>query len=220
MEEVLRTSSTIVGYGALLSPESSRLTFPGLKNFRLVRIQGWRRVFAHPHLFLMSRGLLDVDTMRLASLSAEPCDGASFVAAAFDVMLDDAQRAAFLLREREYSLVRVDCVDLVGGRRTTGVMCARNTDAACVGVPRPTGIRSIWDWPPDSGLLPADVYLRHVLLAAEKAGAEAEQSFLRDTFLADRVTTLAAYLVVKEQRDAIMRSGAALPPDLRPRFSG
>ena len=48
--------------------------------------QDHRRVFAHPHIFLLSRGLVDpAKTLQIASLSAEPCAGSSFVAAAFDV---------------------------------------------------------------------------------------------------------------------------------------
>ena len=31
-------------------------------------------------------------------------------------------------------------------------------------------VPSVWHWAPDSGLLPASVYLRHCLLAVEKAG--------------------------------------------------
>ena len=34
----------------------------------------------------------------------------------------------------------------------------------------PQKIPSVWHWGRDSGLLPASVYLRHCLLAAEKAG--------------------------------------------------
>ena len=35
---------TIVGLGSLLSERSSRTTFPNLANFRLARIDGFRRV--------------------------------------------------------------------------------------------------------------------------------------------------------------------------------
>jgi len=34
---------TIIGFGSLLSPTSSRTTFPNLQNFRLARIEGYRR---------------------------------------------------------------------------------------------------------------------------------------------------------------------------------
>ena len=50
-------------------------------------------MFAHPHIFLITRGLVDPSNdLRIASLSAEPSPGASFVTAAFDVQMDDLQR--------------------------------------------------------------------------------------------------------------------------------
>ena len=80
---------TILAYGALLSEPSSRMTFPALSNFRLVRVADMRRFFGMTHLFLTSAGLADPSTLRLAALCVEPAAGASFVAAAYEVDLDD-----------------------------------------------------------------------------------------------------------------------------------
>jgi hypothetical protein len=99
---------TLLGYGALLSESSSRLTFPDLTNFRHVRVKHHKRVFAHPHLFLIEEGLVDpMSSLHLATLSAEPSDddSSSFVAAAFDVVLTDEQRFDFVKREPEYDIV-------------------------------------------------------------------------------------------------------------------
>jgi len=201
--------TTLLGYGALLSESSSRLTFPHLTNFRHVRVHGVRRVFAHPHLFLIGEGLADPSsTLQLASLSAEPApDGVGFVAAAFDVVLDDGQRTAFLRREPEYSIGTVPFVPLsggeddVGGGEGEGVICLASRDVdldpALVPLPLPHGIDTVWHWPHDSGLLPLDFYLRHCLLAVEGGGSKAAyESFLKDTYLADRTTTLGEYLEV------------------------
>lgn len=38
---------SIVGFGSLLSRNSSLFTFPDLQNFRQARLRGFRRVFAH-----------------------------------------------------------------------------------------------------------------------------------------------------------------------------
>lgn len=38
---------SVVGFGSLLSQRSSQFTFPELQNFRLARLRGFRRVFAH-----------------------------------------------------------------------------------------------------------------------------------------------------------------------------
>ena len=80
----------------------------------------------------------------------------------------------------------------------------------------PAGLQHVWDWAPTSGLLPADVYLRHCLLAMRKIGGAAERSFLRDTTLVDRVTPLGDY--VDRERERIM--AAAPPASMATRFGG
>lgn len=236
-------STTILAYGALLSEPSARLTFPDLDNFRIVRVRGYRRVFGHPHLFLIGQSIVDLaDTsLRLASLSAEKVvnsgytspaeeEAVGFVVAAFDVELDDAQRRDFVERERAYDLAKVpyydidsDCIALPKGR---GVIClAGSNDAELPQILHPVVSRireqlgqGVWQWKYDSGLLPADVYLRHCLLAVEKAGPIAMHSFVNETYLADRNTTVAEYLDKDNNRERVM---AARPPDhLLQRFNG
>uniref|UniRef100_A0A7S3PU73 Uncharacterized protein n=1 Tax=Chaetoceros debilis TaxID=122233 RepID=A0A7S3PU73_9STRA len=241
----LRNSQvTVLGYGALLSESSSRLTFPNLSNFRHVRIKGFRRVFAHPHVFLIGEELVHPDrTSHLASLSAERILGDkdedermktigsySFVAAAFKVTLDDAQRMDFIRREPEYEIVSTPFFNLdtkldqdhpVG----EGVICIASHDSSLDfdNFPMMSKVSDlcssrggIWHWPHDSGLLPADIYLRHCLLAVKKAGGDAYDSFLKDTYLADRITTLATYL--KDHGDDVLSSRP--PPHLSNRFGG
>ena len=70
---------TVLGLGSLLSERSSRLTLPDLTNFRLVRLHNYRRVFAHTPSVFVKRGIADFDTLEMASLSAEPCEGMSFI---------------------------------------------------------------------------------------------------------------------------------------------
>ena len=76
---------TIVGLGSLLSERSSRTTFPNLENFRLGRVHGYRRVFAHSAAIFVERGIADLESLQFCSLSAEPCEGASFVCTVFEV---------------------------------------------------------------------------------------------------------------------------------------
>lgn len=253
---------TIITYGGLTSEASARTTFPHLTDFRLVRLHGLRRVFAHPHIFLVSRGLANPATgLQIGSLSVEPADGCSLAAFAFDVELDDTQREAFTEREREYDITTspfhapdaaatdaplgtgVIC-EVLGIHRTPHhprknfrktLMChhtrsrirlpfaagAANTDDKVPEDVRRTaaehGLSTLWHWPRDSGLEPADIYLRHCLLANEKAGGEAARSFLHDTYLADRTTTLAEYLATAAgERVRACRP----PPDLALRFGG
>eukprot|EP01052_Picozoa_sp_SAG31_P008964 SAG31_NODE_461_length_15359_cov_8.989253_3_plen_134_part_00 len=110
-----------------------------------------------------------------------------------------------------------------------GYMCTRSTDAEILDVrghrekytaalQEHYGFTSIWDnWGPDSGLLPTPVYCRHCVLAASKEGVPktARESFLDETFLADRRTTLRKYL---EMAPHVMASEP--PPELVGRYSG
>ena len=47
--------TTILGFGSLLSEQSSRLTFPDLENFRLVRVPNYRRLMQHPASIFFQR---------------------------------------------------------------------------------------------------------------------------------------------------------------------
>lgn len=76
----------IVGFGSLLSAVSAASTCPGVRNFRLGRVRGWRRVFGHPAHIFFNRGIARPDTKEIASLCAEPSeDSGGFVMAAFEV---------------------------------------------------------------------------------------------------------------------------------------
>ena len=110
-----------------------------------------------------------------------------------------------------------------------GYMCTRSTDAEILDVrghrekytaalQEHYGFTSIWDeWGPESGILPTPVYCRHCVLAASKEGVPeaARNSFLDETFIADRHTTLRQYL---ETAPHVMASEP--PPELAGRYSG
>jgi len=200
------------------------VTFPELRNFRIVRVPGWRRVFAHAAAIFFERGIANAETKEFASLSAEyvGAEYPGFVAAAFDV--DGLLRGewnAFLEREEEFDLVNVPFVsDETNG---TGVLCGRSSDEAYVARWGRDRFRrkylpvtpTIWDWPADSGLRPCAVYLRHCVLAVTKAGPAALASFLDETYLCDRSTTVRDYL---ERHPDVMDT--APPPSLVGRYSG
>jgi hypothetical protein len=90
---------TILGFGSLLSERSARVTFPTLSNWRLGRVHGHRRVFAHSPSVFVQRGIADQSSLQMASLSAEPCQGSSFVVTVFEVPDGGLGMEAF--RERE-----------------------------------------------------------------------------------------------------------------------
>lgn len=122
-----------------------------------------------------------------------------------------------------------------------GVICRRSSDEAYIsqwGRARwetqylKYGVETIWNWKRDSGLRPCPVYLRHCVLASWNCGGGAKgdavgwsadddngglcyNSFLDDTYLVDRKTTIRAYL--KQYPDVMTME----PPEgLRERYGG
>ena len=229
---------TILGFGSLLSERSSRMTFPDLANFRLARVPNYRRVFGHPTSIFFQRGIADLETKQMSSLSAEFSENnKGFVASVFEipnddnVMKDGVPSLAFLEREEEFDFLLVPYEELDGGdsvhggeQSKKGILCARSTDATYLDRWDQArfddhftryGIDSIWNWTPDSGLRPCAVYLRHCYLAAKNAGNVCLDSFLDETFLVDRTTTIRQYL---EKYPDVLQCKP--PADLEERYSG
>jgi hypothetical protein len=201
---------TVLGFGSLMSEKSSRTTFPNLINFRLGRVPNYRRIFAHPSAIFFKHDIHCMDTLQIASLSAEYSPGDSFVCSVFEVpaegILQDVDTAApseaFLKREASYDIQYVYYTEM-NGKRRKGILCLASTDEEYInkwGYGRFSanckywGKQSIWNWEHDSGLKPNAVYLRHCLIAARKMGKECYDSLLDDTFLVDRETTIREYL--------------------------
>jgi len=218
---------TILGFGSLLSERSARTTFPDLTDFRLCVVKGYRRCFAHPAAIFFKRGI--AKDRQVCSLSAEEHAAASFVCTAFEVT--DIGMDAFREREEEFRLDMIPYATLeqpsavtTGSEESRGLACLRWTDDEYVahwGQERferdyvKVGMATIWGWPPDSGLEPCHPYLRHCVLAATKLGDACLNSFLDDTFLIDRTTTLRLYL---EQHPEVMET--LPPPELAERYGG
>jgi hypothetical protein len=223
---------TILGLGSLLSERSSRMTFPALQNFRLGRIPNYRRVFGHPAPIFFQRGIANQETKEMSSLSAEYVEGhPGFVCTIYEVPNDDMMEAggmpskAYLEREEEFDIIPVPYIDFeTGEEKQGGILCARFTDDGYIarwGKERfekhygTYGIDTIWGWKRDSGLLPCATYLRHCTLAAKSMGPACYDSFLDETFLADRTTTIRTYLAANPQ---IMTTEP--PPELAVRYGG
>jgi len=218
---------TVLGFGSLLSERSARTTFPDLTDFRLCRINGYRRSFAHPAAIFFKRGIADPEKLRFASLSAEECEGASFVCTAFEVT--DIGMGAFRELEEEFRLKMIPFAPLEAVTSTDepaakGLACLRWTDDEYIahwGRERyekdylAAGVKSIWGWAPDSGLEPCHPYLRHCVLAATKLGEVCLDSFLDATFLVDRSTPLRKYL---DEHPEVMATMP--PPELAERYGG
>lgn len=143
---------------------------------------------------------------------------------------------AFLEREEEFDIVEVPFLDFsesnsdpdkTAERATKlGTLCTRFTDQGYVerwGKQRfdenygRFGIDTIWGWEADSGLLPCRVYLRHCYLAAKSMGSECLDSFLDETVLVDRRTTIRQYL---EEQEPDLIETTIPPPGFEQRYSG
>ena len=228
---------TILGFGSLLSEKSSRTTFPGLQNFRLGRVPNFRRVFRHPASIFFQRGIANLETLEMSSLCAEPCDGSSgFVCSIFEVQNNDMMQSngvpsqAFLEREEEFSIIQVPYTEFISSsssgpnEQKIGILCTSSSDEEYLqrwGNDRfqeyygKYGVSTIWGWKEDSGLRPCPVYLRHCYLAAKSMGKECFDSFLDETFLVDRKTTIREYI---SKYPAILETSP--PPELVGRYSG
>jgi hypothetical protein len=207
----------IIGFGSLLSKMSSLTTFPDLVDFRVVRVVGYRRVFRHPASVFFERGIASMDDLRISSLSCEKCEGSQFLGVVFSVASGQSG-TAFQAREEEFDFHLVTYESYgpnipgvehitAGGR---ALMCVSSTNDAYIArwghdqytqkyLSLGLGDRGIWSWEEDSGILPCSVYLRHCYLSAKHLSValgtdDILDSFLDDTYLVDRKTSLRTYL--------------------------
>ena len=129
-------------------------------------------------------------------------------------MEDGVPGEAYREREEEFDIQSVPYVDgsdgsVDGGnadvsfKSKTGILCVKWTDEEYVaywGQERfeekytSAGIPTIWGWTKDSGLRPCRPYFRLCLNAAKGMGEQCYNSFLDETFLVDRTTTVRKYL--------------------------
>ncbi|XP_052208028.1 uncharacterized protein LOC127811877 isoform X2 [Diospyros lotus] len=177
---------SICGFGSLLSERSARSTFPDLINFRLAKLNGFRRIFAHAAPIFFERGIANPDTKEISSLSVEPCDGEPLVVTVFEI-----QKSGVLPETLDGKLYI-----------SPAVLCTRFSDEEyfqirCKGSQEiffqrygRYNIHKIWR----DDILPCRVYLRHCVLAAKNLGDAAYNNFLDHTFLGDRETTIREYL--------------------------
>lgn len=214
-------SVEIIGFGSLMSPESAIGTFPSLRNFKTIRVHGYRRVFSVPGSIFFDHGIADVDNLRIAGLTTEKAEGCSFVAVSFEI---EEHYESFIRRENLYDFASVPYEEHLNGTSGTGLMCISSTDETYISrwgaktfvdLYTSRGIRTIWGWGKNSGIEPCWVYLRHCVLSARALSEEAERSFLDDTYLVDRITTIRQYM---EAHPGIME---VMPPaSLVGRYSG
>nr|XP_016450279.1 PREDICTED: uncharacterized protein LOC107775111 isoform X2 [Nicotiana tabacum] len=177
---------SICGFGSLLSERSARSTFPDLINFRVGKLSGFRRVFAHVAPIFFERGTANLDTKEISSLSVESCEGETLIVTIFEIQRSE------VIPETLNELFYIN----------PAVICTRYSDEEYLKT-RCKGDKGIFFqqygrynidkiWRDD--ILPCRVYLRHCVLAAQNLGDIAYDNFLDHTFLGDRRTTIREYL--------------------------
>ena len=223
--------TTIIGFGSLMSETSARTTFPNLIHFRLARVTGYRRIFRHPASIFFERGIANLATLEMSSLCAEPAAALQDTDIGFDVVVFDLLNPTtkemndFEKREEEFNIIQCPFIDEYN-TTGSGLLCTAGSDKAFQkkwGMKLfntkyvKHGLDTIWNWSSTSGILPCAVYLRHCILATEKEHfpKRLKDSFLDETYLADRKTTIREYIKNNPQ---IMNSKP--PPSLVGRYSG
>ncbi|CAN4104690.1 unnamed protein product [Withania somnifera] len=192
---------SICGFGSLLSERSARSTFPDLINFRVAKLSGFRRVFAHVAPIFFERGIAKPETKEISSLSVEPCEGETLIVTIFEIQRSEIP--AFIEREHEFRFLAVIPETLNGlFYINPAVICTRYSDEEymknrCKGdgcivfqLYGRYNIDNIWR----DDIFPCRIYLRHCVLAAQNLGDLAYDNFLDHTFLGDRRTTIREYL--------------------------
>ncbi|KAE9455157.1 hypothetical protein C3L33_12924, partial [Rhododendron williamsianum] len=192
---------SVCGFGSLLSERSARSTFPDLVDFRVARLNGFRRVFAHTAPIFFERGIANPETKEISSLSVEPCKGETLIVTVFNIRKSEIP--SFIEREHEFRFLAVLPETLDGKPFTSpAALCARFSDEEYLQI-RCKGSQEVYFqrygrynihkiWRDD--ILPCRVYLRHCVLAAKSLGDAAYNNFLDHTFLGDRKTTIREYL--------------------------
>ncbi|KAG6731717.1 hypothetical protein I3842_01G143200 [Carya illinoinensis] len=214
---------SICGFGSLLSERSARSTFPDLIKFRVARLTGFRRVFAHAAPIFFERGIAKPETKEISSLSVEPCEDETLIVTVFEIQKSEIP--AFIERELEFRFLAVQPTTLDGKPLDNlAVLCARSSDEEFFQV-RCKGSKEIYFqhygrynidkiWRND--ILPCRVYLRHCVLAAKNLSNVAYDNFLDHTFLADHKTTIREYFATAGS--GIMEEEP--PESLKTRYDG
>eukprot|EP01095_Lingulamoeba_sp_RSL-Kostka_P002906 TRINITY_DN13823_c0_g1_i1.p1 TRINITY_DN13823_c0_g1~~TRINITY_DN13823_c0_g1_i1.p1 ORF type:complete len:231 (+),score=48.64 TRINITY_DN13823_c0_g1_i1:131-823(+) len=200
----------IIGFGSLLSKNSSLSSFPNLIDFQVVKVKDYRRVFQHVAEIFLERGIANLDTKEMSSLSVEYSEYSEIICTLFRIPSDSY--SAFLEREREFEFIKVKPYDLNDNQMDIeAIMCGQSNDETfksirCNGSEEEFynkigkyGIDRVWR----EDIYPCRVYLRHCLLAAEKLGNLAYENFLDSTYLGNRNDTIRTYLKREKNKDIL-----------------
>ncbi|MDO6564361.1 gamma-glutamylcyclotransferase [Amphritea sp. 1_MG-2023] len=178
-------------------------TVPGLQNFRLVRVPGYRRIFNKVGVVFLSRHGADPESAYLASCATQVSAVDAIICSQFECSVE--QFSALYEREHRFRWIEVDVQPLetiaLDKGLLKGRMCTEYSDDdyrlnKCI-TPQEYDARvgQYYDgalWRDD--ILPFPRYLAFCLQAATSQGAEVLANFLDSSYLADGSTTIRTYL--------------------------
>lgn len=200
---------SVVGFGSLLSERSARDTVPGLSDYRLVKVSGYRRIFNKVGIVFIAGQGQSAESLEVSSCSTEPCEATTIICAQFECPLD--QFVELYEREHRYRWIEVSPVGLDGAPQPAARMCSRYSDLdyrlnKCVTEQEyhervGRHYRGVI-WRDD--ILPFPRYLKFCLVSAAGHGREVLDNFLDTSFLADGRTSVRQYL--NERPDLIPSS--------------
>ncbi|KAG5555152.1 hypothetical protein RHGRI_012626 [Rhododendron griersonianum] len=121
---------SVCGFGSLLSERSARSTFPDLVDFRVARLNGFRRVFAHTAPIFFERGIANPETKEISSLSVEPCKGETLIVTVFNIRKSEIP--SFIEREHEFRFLAV-LPETLDGKPFASPACESKSDDYCLG---------------------------------------------------------------------------------------
>lgn len=196
---------TVIGYGSLLAEESARQTIAELRNFRLVKVAGYRRIFNKVGVVFIQRYQPASDDLRIASCATQQDNASSIIACAFECSSEEF--TALYEREHRFRWIEVDYRPMLQATTPAeetvgqGRMCTEFNDSdyrlnKCVTAQeyqqRVGQYYSGKLWRND--ILPFPRYLNHCLEAARSHGSDVYENFVTTTFLADQTTSIAEFL--------------------------
>ncbi|KAK2990304.1 hypothetical protein RJ640_014756 [Escallonia rubra] len=161
---------SICGFGSLLSERSARSTFPDLINFRVARLNGFRRVFAHVAPIFFDRGIAIAETKVLP----EALDGKQYTSP-----------AVLCARYSDEEYFQNRCKD------TAGAVCYQEAKRSISNV---TDDMTFTRSGETISCLAVFIFGTGDVLAAKNLGDAVYNNFLDHTFLGDRCTTIREYL--------------------------
>ena len=189
---------SVVGYGSLLSEQSARETVPGLTNFRLVTVPGYRRIFNKVGVVFLSRYGADPQSLQLASCATQANAENQIICTQFEC--SEADFADLFEREHRFEWVEVETI-AIDGARSVGRMCTQSSDQfyrtqKCQSESEyHNRVGQYYDgllWRDD--ILPYPRYLAFCLQAAHSQGQRVLDNFLDHSYLADGVTPIRTYI--------------------------